>query len=159
VSFGESPRLLQNREAHIDYLKYTQEQADILQEIVEQAKVEHPLDKELDFSLLKRLLSHLKTRSRKLGLLNLSHPQATVNRSKPTGNKRNDRISQTPSRNMKNKVEGQPRKVNKQNYVVKPVHDDKVKHSLLHANSQPVCATCKKSLFDGVHDICFLDFE
>ncbi|GJW97293.1 retrovirus-related pol polyprotein from transposon TNT 1-94 [Tanacetum coccineum] len=27
------PRLLQNREAHIDYLKYTQEQADILREI------------------------------------------------------------------------------------------------------------------------------
>ncbi|GKC11821.1 hypothetical protein Tco_1008603, partial [Tanacetum coccineum] len=32
-----APRLLQNKEAHIDYLKYTQEQADILREIVEQA--------------------------------------------------------------------------------------------------------------------------
>nr|GEX37646.1 hypothetical protein [Tanacetum cinerariifolium] len=31
-------RLLQNKEVHIEYLKYTQEQADILQEIVEQAK-------------------------------------------------------------------------------------------------------------------------
>ncbi|GJR47875.1 hypothetical protein Tco_1315978 [Tanacetum coccineum] len=31
-------RLLQNRKAHIDYLKYTQEQADILWGIVEQAK-------------------------------------------------------------------------------------------------------------------------
>ncbi|GJS44187.1 hypothetical protein Tco_0569230 [Tanacetum coccineum] len=79
--------------------------------------------------------------------------------SKPTGNKRNDMISQTPSRNMKNKLEGQHRKVNKQNYVVKPIHDDKVKHSLSHANSQPVYATYKKSLFDGVHDIRFLDFE
>ncbi|GJV04473.1 retrovirus-related pol polyprotein from transposon TNT 1-94 [Tanacetum coccineum] len=38
--------------------------------------------------------------------------------SKPTGNKKNDRISQTPSRNMKN----------------------------------------KKSMFDGVHDMCILDF-
>ncbi|GJR79739.1 retrovirus-related pol polyprotein from transposon TNT 1-94 [Tanacetum coccineum] len=45
-----APRLLQNREAHIDYLKYTQEQADILQEIVEQAKAKQPLDKELDFA-------------------------------------------------------------------------------------------------------------
>ncbi|GJR04618.1 retrovirus-related pol polyprotein from transposon TNT 1-94 [Tanacetum coccineum] len=78
--------------------------------------------------------------------------------SKPTGNKRNDRISQTTSRNIKNKVEAQPRKVNKKNCVVKPVYDVNVKHSLLHANSEPVCATCKKSLFDGVHDICFLDF-
>ncbi|GJR11388.1 hypothetical protein Tco_0619569 [Tanacetum coccineum] len=33
-----APRLFQNRDAHIDYLKHTQEQADILQGIVEQAK-------------------------------------------------------------------------------------------------------------------------
>ncbi|GJX45048.1 hypothetical protein Tco_0261724, partial [Tanacetum coccineum] len=45
-----APRLLQNREAHIDYLKYTQEQADILRGIVEQAKAKQPLDKELDFA-------------------------------------------------------------------------------------------------------------
>ncbi|GJR11516.1 copia protein [Tanacetum coccineum] len=41
--------------------------------------------------------------------------------SKPTSNKRNDRILQTPSRNMKNKVEAQPRKVNKKNHVVEPM--------------------------------------
>ncbi|GKA60073.1 retrovirus-related pol polyprotein from transposon TNT 1-94 [Tanacetum coccineum] len=45
-----APRLLQNREAHLEYLNYTQEQADILQGIVEQAKAEQPLDKELDFA-------------------------------------------------------------------------------------------------------------
>nr|GEW81853.1 retrovirus-related Pol polyprotein from transposon TNT 1-94 [Tanacetum cinerariifolium] len=45
-----APRLLQNREAHIDYLKYTQEQSDILWGIVEQAKAKRPLDKTLDFS-------------------------------------------------------------------------------------------------------------
>ncbi|GKD12748.1 retrovirus-related pol polyprotein from transposon TNT 1-94 [Tanacetum coccineum] len=33
--------------------------------------------------------------------------------SKPPGNKKNDRISQTPSRNKKNKVEAQPRKLAK----------------------------------------------
>ncbi|GKA08723.1 retrovirus-related pol polyprotein from transposon TNT 1-94 [Tanacetum coccineum] len=59
---------------------------------------------------------------------------------------------------MKNKVEAQPRKVNKKNCVVKPIHDVDVKHSLLNANSEPICATGKKSLFDGVHDMCFLDF-
>ncbi|GKA78105.1 hypothetical protein Tco_0784642 [Tanacetum coccineum] len=42
-----APRLLQNREIHIEYLKYTQEQADILRGIVEQAKAKQPLDKEL----------------------------------------------------------------------------------------------------------------
>ncbi|GJT89099.1 integrase, catalytic region, zinc finger, CCHC-type containing protein [Tanacetum coccineum] len=78
--------------------------------------------------------------------------------SKPTGNKRNDKISQTPSRNMKNKVEAQPRKVNKKNRVVEPICDDNVKHSKLNANSDLNCATCKKSLFDDVHDKCLLDF-
>ncbi|GKF37313.1 hypothetical protein Tco_0114071 [Tanacetum coccineum] len=120
-----APRLLQNREAHIDYLKYTQEQADILWRIVEQAKAKQPLDKELDFACkhaqrIQELLVYVrdtcpnainlsakkvavtpKKRSRKLGLM-----CSTIKcRSKPTGNKQNDRISLTPSRNMKNKVE------------------------------------------------------
>ncbi|GJW25701.1 retrovirus-related pol polyprotein from transposon TNT 1-94 [Tanacetum coccineum] len=76
--------------------------------------------------------------------------------SKPTGNKRNDRISQTRSRNMKNKVEAEPRKVNKKNRVVEPIRDVDVKHSLLNANS--ICATCKKSMFYDVHDMCLLHF-
>ncbi|GJV46803.1 retrovirus-related pol polyprotein from transposon TNT 1-94 [Tanacetum coccineum] len=41
-----APRLLQNREMHIEYLKYTQEQADILWGIVEQAKAKQLLDKD-----------------------------------------------------------------------------------------------------------------
>nr|GEU62613.1 integrase, catalytic region, zinc finger, CCHC-type, peptidase aspartic, catalytic [Tanacetum cinerariifolium] len=40
---------------------------------------------------------------------------------------------------MKNKVEAQPRKVNKKNRAVEPIHDDNVKHSLFNANS--ICAT------------------
>ncbi|GJW98813.1 integrase, catalytic region, zinc finger, CCHC-type containing protein [Tanacetum coccineum] len=43
-------RLLQNREVHIDYLRNTQEQANNLWEIVEQAKAKQPLDSELDFA-------------------------------------------------------------------------------------------------------------
>nr|GEW03472.1 retrovirus-related Pol polyprotein from transposon TNT 1-94 [Tanacetum cinerariifolium] len=41
---------------------------------------------------------------------------------------------------MKNKVEAQPRKVNKKNHVVKTIRDVDVKHLLLNANS--ICATC-----------------
>ncbi|GKA78714.1 retrovirus-related pol polyprotein from transposon TNT 1-94 [Tanacetum coccineum] len=59
---------------------------------------------------------------------------------------------------MKNKVEAQPRKVNKKNHIVEPIRDVNVKHSLSNANSEPICATCKKSMFDGVHDMCILDF-
>ncbi|GJV04202.1 retrovirus-related pol polyprotein from transposon TNT 1-94 [Tanacetum coccineum] len=78
--------------------------------------------------------------------------------SKPLGNKKNDRISQKPSRNMKNNVEAQPRKVNKLNHVAKPVCDVDVKHSLSNANSEILCASCNKSMFDVVHDKCLLDF-
>ncbi|GJZ44900.1 integrase, catalytic region, zinc finger, CCHC-type containing protein [Tanacetum coccineum] len=124
-----APRLLHNREAHTNYLKYTQKQADILRGIVKQDKG----------------IKRLKCSTSKCG-------------SKPTGNKRNDRISQTLSRNMKNKVEAQPRKVNKNNRVVEPIRDVDVTNSLLNANSEPICATSKKSMFDSVHDMCILDF-
>ncbi|GKC53704.1 retrovirus-related pol polyprotein from transposon TNT 1-94 [Tanacetum coccineum] len=59
---------------------------------------------------------------------------------------------------MKNKVEAQPRKDNKKNRAVEPIRDINVKHSLLNVNSEPICATCKKSMFDGVHDMRILDF-
>ncbi|GJR57549.1 integrase, catalytic region, zinc finger, CCHC-type containing protein [Tanacetum coccineum] len=123
-------RLLQNREAHIDYLKYTQEQADILREIVEQAKAKQPLDKELDFACkhaqrIQELLVyvrdtcptviHLSAKKVELSKTSDSNPPVLSSTglkcstskcgSKPTSNKRNYRISQTPSRNMKNKVE------------------------------------------------------
>ncbi|GJT97681.1 retrovirus-related pol polyprotein from transposon TNT 1-94 [Tanacetum coccineum] len=79
-------------------------------------------------------------------------------RSQSTGNKKNDRISQPPSRNMKNKVEAQPRKVRYTNHVVEPVFDADVKHSLLNANSELICATCNQCMFDAIYDKCLLDF-
>nr|GEV65724.1 integrase, catalytic region, zinc finger, CCHC-type, peptidase aspartic, catalytic [Tanacetum cinerariifolium] len=45
-----APRLLQNKEIYIEYLKYTQEHTDIIRGIVEQAKAKQPLDNALDFS-------------------------------------------------------------------------------------------------------------
>ncbi|GJS58210.1 retrovirus-related pol polyprotein from transposon TNT 1-94 [Tanacetum coccineum] len=128
-----APRLLQNRDVHIKYIKYAQEQANILGGIVEQAKAKKPLDKDA-----KKVAVTPKKRSRKLGL----KWSTSKCGSKPTGNKRNDRISQTTSRNMKNKVEVQPRKVNKKNHVVESICDVDVKHSLLNANSEPICANC-----------------
>ncbi|GKA82027.1 retrovirus-related pol polyprotein from transposon TNT 1-94 [Tanacetum coccineum] len=63
-------------------------------------------------------------------------------------------LSSTGVKNKKNKVEAQPRKVNR---VVKPVGDVDVKHSLSNANSKILCATCNKSMFDSVHDKCLLN--
>ncbi|GJZ00495.1 retrovirus-related pol polyprotein from transposon TNT 1-94 [Tanacetum coccineum] len=43
-----NPRFLNNRSAHSDYLKHTQEEAVILKEIVEQGKSQNPLNTSLD---------------------------------------------------------------------------------------------------------------
>nr|GEW01070.1 reverse transcriptase domain-containing protein [Tanacetum cinerariifolium] len=50
---------------------------------------------------------------------------------------------------MKNKVEAQPRKVNKKNRVVEPIRKVDVKQSQLNANFEPICATyigCSKHM-------------
>ncbi|GJU06253.1 hypothetical protein Tco_1122683 [Tanacetum coccineum] len=170
--------------AHIDYLKYTQEQADILRGIeytcillaimpnainlsakkvavtpknkVKKVRFAEPLTSS---SNIKQVESSNTSNSNTPMLSSKGLKCSTSKcRSKLTGNKRNDRISQTPSRNMKNNVESQPRKVNKKNRVVEPIRDVYVKHSQLNANSEPICATCNKSMFDGIHDKYLLDF-
>ncbi|GJV89551.1 integrase, catalytic region, zinc finger, CCHC-type containing protein [Tanacetum coccineum] len=176
------PRLLQNREVHINYLRNSQEQAYILREIVEQVKEKQPLDGDLDLACkyatrIQELLVYVQDTcpnaitpsTKKVESSNTSDSNTPVLSStgvkcstsicgsKSPGNKKNDRISQTPSRNKKNKVEAQPRKVNNMNRVVKPVCDVDVKQSLSNANSDILCATCNKSIFDGVHDKCLLD--
>ncbi|GJR76298.1 retrovirus-related pol polyprotein from transposon TNT 1-94 [Tanacetum coccineum] len=113
-----APRLLQNREAHIDYLKYTPEQVDIIQEI--------------------ELLVYVRD----------TCPNAIKLSAK--------KVAVTPKNNVK-KVRIEV-KVNKKNRVVEPIHDVDVKYSLVNANSKLICATCKKSMFDGIHDMCLLDF-
>ncbi|GJR71613.1 hypothetical protein Tco_0083978 [Tanacetum coccineum] len=146
---------------------------------LEQAKAKQPLDKELDFAckyatrILELLVyvqdtcpNTITPSAKKVESSNTSYSNTPVLSStgvkrstsncgsKPPDNKKNDRILQTPSRNKKNKVEARPRKVN---HVVKPVCDVDVKHSLSKANSEILCATCNKSMFDGVHDKCLLD--
>nr|GEU67189.1 copia protein [Tanacetum cinerariifolium] len=195
-----APKLLQNKEAHIDYLKYTQEQADILRGIVEQAKVKQPLDNVLDFACkhaqrIQELLVYVRDTcpnainlsAKKVAIIpknnvkkvSFTEPLASLSNikqlessktidsntpvlsptglkcstsnygSKPTGNKKNDRISQTPCRKMKKKVEAQRRKFNKKNCVVEPIRNVDVKQSQLNVNSELICATysrCSKHM-------------
>ncbi|GJX16647.1 retrovirus-related pol polyprotein from transposon TNT 1-94 [Tanacetum coccineum] len=200
------PRLLKNREIHSEYLRNTQEQANILRGLVEQVKAKQPLDGDLDLACkyttrIQELLVYVQDTcpnaitpsSKKIVVTSMNkkfrfaEPLTSSSNSKqvessnsldsntpvlsstgvkcstsncgskPSGNKKNDMISQKPRRNKKNNVEAQPRKVNKKNRVVKPVCDVDVKHSLLNANSDILYASCNKSMFDGVHDKCLLD--
>nr|GEV47694.1 hypothetical protein [Tanacetum cinerariifolium] len=45
-----APKLLNNRDAHLDYIKHSREHADILREIVEHARALRPLDSDFDFA-------------------------------------------------------------------------------------------------------------
>ncbi|GJS43878.1 hypothetical protein Tco_0568921 [Tanacetum coccineum] len=44
-----SPKLKNNREAHVDYIRITKENADTLHDIVEQARTSNPLDNALAY--------------------------------------------------------------------------------------------------------------
>ncbi|GJX83840.1 hypothetical protein Tco_0333321 [Tanacetum coccineum] len=75
-------RLLNNRSAHSDYLKHTQEDAGILREIVKLGKSQNPLNESLDYAL---------------------KSSTSASGSQPSGNTKKDKIRQTPSRTQKNK--------------------------------------------------------
>ncbi|GJX83558.1 hypothetical protein Tco_0333039 [Tanacetum coccineum] len=120
-------KLLPNREAHIDYFKYTQEQADILRGIELLVYVRDTCPNAINLSATK--VESLKTSDSNTPVLSSTGLKCSTSK-----------------------------KVNKKNRVVEPICDVDVKHSLLNANSEPICATCKKSMFDSVHDMCLLDF-
>ncbi|GJT91630.1 retrovirus-related pol polyprotein from transposon TNT 1-94 [Tanacetum coccineum] len=124
-------RLLQNREVHINYLRNTQEQANILRGIVEQVKVKQPLDGNLD------LACKYATRIQEL----LVYVQDTYAITPST-----KKVTVTPMNNVKKVRLAEPL-----------TSSSNIKQSLSNANSDILCATCNKSMFDGVHDICLLD--
>ncbi|GJZ73939.1 hypothetical protein Tco_0638085 [Tanacetum coccineum] len=136
-----SPRLKNNREAHVDYLKVTQEHTHTLRDIVDHARTIHPLDNELNYACqyVQRIQELL------------------------VSNTRNNRISQTSRSNQnKNKVEDHHRisksSLNKKNHVSTSVCNEFVKQFVLNTNSELVCVTCKKCMFDDVHDSCVVEF-
>ncbi|GJW72514.1 retrovirus-related pol polyprotein from transposon TNT 1-94 [Tanacetum coccineum] len=135
-----SPKLLKNRDAHIDYIKHTQEYADTLWKIVEHARALRPLNSDLDSAC----------------------NSASTSRSQPSSNTKKNKISQTTSSNQKNKVEDRPKSVksssNKKNHVIKHVCNANVKHSMLNANSALNCVTCNECMLDAIHDLCVFDF-
>ncbi|GJY89199.1 retrovirus-related pol polyprotein from transposon TNT 1-94 [Tanacetum coccineum] len=158
-----SPRIKNNREAHVDYLKVTQEHIDTLRDIVEQARALKPLDNALDYACnytqrIQELLVCVCA-----SCPSSKHVRVTcsteASESQPSSNTKKNRISRTSSSNKKNnKVEDQPRIVtsslNNMNRVSNTSCNANVKHSMLNANSKLIYATCNKCMFDAIHDLC-----
>ncbi|GKC71220.1 retrovirus-related pol polyprotein from transposon TNT 1-94, partial [Tanacetum coccineum] len=80
----------------------------------------------------------------------------------PSGNTKKDKIHQTQSRILKNKVEAHPRKVKyslkNEDHVVKPKGTAPVQHSKLNTNSDLKCVKCNGCMLSNNHDLCVLDF-
>ncbi|GKB35956.1 retrovirus-related pol polyprotein from transposon TNT 1-94 [Tanacetum coccineum] len=134
-----SHRLKNNRDAHEDYLKKTIENTDTIRRLVECARKQNPSEPLLDSACkftkyVQELLVYVSQTCPRL------KSSTSASRSQTTGNKENDRISQTPSSNMKNKVEVQLRRANlrsnKKNHVKDPNCDANVKHTMLNAISE-----------------------
>nr|GEU54343.1 uncharacterized mitochondrial protein AtMg00810-like [Tanacetum cinerariifolium] len=124
-----APKLMHDRECHIFHLKYTQDQADILRGLVEQAKAKQPFDNELGF-----VCKHAK-RIQEL----LVYVRDTCLSGIRLSETKNNRISQPSSCNNINKVEDQPRSVktrkNNKNHAKKVKCNDHVMQSSSNANS------------------------
>ncbi|GJV30640.1 integrase, catalytic region, zinc finger, CCHC-type containing protein [Tanacetum coccineum] len=136
-----TPKLLNKRTAHSAYIKHSQEEAAVLRDLVDHIKANYPLDPLLE-SALKQSTS--------------------ASGSQPSGNTKKDKIQQTQSRILKNKVEAHPRKVKSslknKDHVVEPKGTAPVQHSKLNVNSDLKCVKCNGCMLSDNHDLCVLDF-
>ncbi|GJW20070.1 retrovirus-related pol polyprotein from transposon TNT 1-94 [Tanacetum coccineum] len=136
-----TPKLLNKRTTHSAYIKHSQEEAEVLKELVDHTKANYPLDPLLE-SALKQSTS--------------------ASGSQPSGNTKKDKIQQTQSRILKNKVEAHPRKVKSslknKDHVVEPKGTAPVQHSKLNANSDLQCVKCNGCMLSDNHDLYVLDF-
>ncbi|GJW28570.1 hypothetical protein Tco_0045445 [Tanacetum coccineum] len=101
--------------------------------------------------------------SNKLMLSSIGVKQSTrASGSQPLGNTKKDKIQQTPSSTLKNKVEAHHRKVKSslknKDCVVAPKGTAHVQHSKLNANYELKCVKCNGCMLSDNHDLCVLDF-
>ncbi|GJU02379.1 hypothetical protein Tco_1112717 [Tanacetum coccineum] len=168
-----SHRLKNNRDAHEELLVYISNTCPCLTKPSEKLVVVTPLNKDKRVRFVDPLTSssntqkpvdsHITKDSNKPLLHSTGVKCSTgASGSKPSGNTKNNRISQSSSSNKTNKVEDQSRSVksgkNKKNHVAKPKCNAHVMQSMLNANSKSVCAICNECLFDANYDKFVLDY-
>ncbi|GJU49712.1 hypothetical protein Tco_1219267 [Tanacetum coccineum] len=180
------PKFLQNKDAHIAYIKHSRDHANTLRNIVESARALSPLDSNLDSAftvtpknkdkkvrfadpltsssnIQKQVDSH-KTQDSNQPLLHSTGVicSTSTSGSKPTCNTTTNRISLSSRSNKTNKVEDQSRSIksrrNKKNRVIKTECNAYVMQSTLNSNSKSVCTICNECLFDANHNKYVLDY-
>ncbi|GJW39022.1 retrovirus-related pol polyprotein from transposon TNT 1-94 [Tanacetum coccineum] len=149
-----TPKLLNKRTTHSAYIKHAQKEAVVLRDLVEHVKENYPLDHSLESAFS-------GCDPKEQGQKRIK-PSTSSSGSQPSGNTKKDKIQQTPSSTLKNKVEAHPRKVKSslknKNSVVEPKGTATVQHSKLNANSELKCVKCNGCMLSDNHDLCVLDF-
>ncbi|GJX96999.1 hypothetical protein Tco_0352797 [Tanacetum coccineum] len=122
-----------------------QEEAAVLRDLVDHIKANYPLDPLLESAckytkLIQEMLSKI---SKTCPSINRVKQSTSASGSQPSGNTKKDKIQQTPSSTLKNKVEAHPRKVKSslknKDCVVAPKGTAHVQHSKLNANYELKC--------------------
>ncbi|GJX99514.1 hypothetical protein Tco_0356533 [Tanacetum coccineum] len=140
------------------------EEAAVLRDLVDHIKANYPLDLLLESAckytkLIQEMLSKI---SKTCPSINRVKQSTSASGSQPSGNTKKDKIQQTQSRILKNKVEAHPRKVKSslknKDYVVEPKGTAPVQHSKLNANSDLKCVKCNGCMLSDNHDLYVLDF-
>ncbi|GKA06665.1 hypothetical protein Tco_0685889 [Tanacetum coccineum] len=131
-----SSKLKNKREAHVDYIRITKENADTLCDIVEQARISNPLDNVLAYACM-----YTKQIQELLIYVSDTCPNSSLKSEKL--------VAVTPMN-----------KARKVTFAKNKAHTRNAKPSLNKENSLPksVCSTCKKFLFDANHDLCVVNY-
>nr|GEW05989.1 integrase, catalytic region, zinc finger, CCHC-type, peptidase aspartic, catalytic [Tanacetum cinerariifolium] len=161
------PRLRNNRDAHLDYLRNLKESVETIRDIVEEAKLAHtpfirkkqvsttkPFDRQ-DSNKHKHVVTQKTQKTNVLvphstGVT--SYPKASGSQSK--GNPKTNRISPAKGAN-KLPVEDLPR-TNKSHLRTTNCVDSSshIKRTVINSNSDSICQTCNKCLNSFDHDMC-----
>ncbi|GJY67489.1 hypothetical protein Tco_0469727 [Tanacetum coccineum] len=169
-----------NREVHLNYVKHLKESVDTLREIVEEVKVERPLDRSLASACLytkhsQELLAYvIGTCLKDFNKQDEKHASTPLTKKKqvtfkdqfctdtsgsqPRSNTKKNRISLAKSVNKK-KVEAHPR-TNKSSLKTTNRVDSSInsKRTVINSNSHSVCKTCNKCLISVNPDICVVNY-
>ncbi|GKE59910.1 hypothetical protein Tco_1510277, partial [Tanacetum coccineum] len=149
-----------NREVHLVYLKHLKESVETLREIVEEAKVEKPLDSSLASANTYKSVKLLNCQK-----TNVPVPPSTgvnsyidASRSQPRSNTKKNRILPAKSVNVK-KVEEHPRTIKSSLKTTNRVDSSiSPKHTVINSNSYSICQICNKCLIYVNHDLCVVTY-
>ncbi|GKD55560.1 hypothetical protein Tco_1288947 [Tanacetum coccineum] len=166
------PRNRNNREVHLYYLKHLKESVETLREIVEEAKVEIPLDSSLASACLYTRHSQelseyvIGTCPKNFNQRDKNHDATPLTRKKQvtfedqcdTSNTKKNRILLAKSVNKK-QVEEHPR-TNKSSLKTTNRVDSSIssKRAVINSNSRSVCKTCNKCFILANHDMCVVNY-